>query len=301
MRIQILLLGVWVMGCAAKEIDADHQETRPASSERVASTTSAALGEDRMGLISRLDVSRLRLGPVTAVSPSAAFDTQIVSAAFSEATGSTFATEWAGPRFNLASETHQAFYDIESGQLSVADTADYESGLAHAPDAQFLAGATALFTAIAADASEAEIDLKHLGTTAREVGASSNTAEARLGTKVFAMRRLGGLRVAGNRMVASYKTDGTLRTMRGLWPAIDLAHSQLTSTLTQAQAVERAIDTLIEAGARGNGNEPIVLESFYELRPGASGLIAVLRGSAIRQSVNGEGMPGRIQRHDFDL
>lgn len=301
MRIQSLLLAIWITGCAAKGIDVDPQETRTAPSERVTSTKSVALDDERSGLLARLDASGLQLGPVTTVSSSAAFDTQIASAAFAEATGSTFTTEWAGPRFHLASETHQAFYDIESGLLSVADTADYELGLAHAPDAQFLAGATALFTAIAADASEAEIDLKHLGTTAREVGASSNSAEARLGTKVFAMRRLGGLRVAGNRMVASYKTDGTLRTMRGLWPAIDLAHSQLTSTLTQTQAVARAVDTLIEVGARGDGTEPIVLESFYELRPGGTGLIAVLRGSAIRQSVNGEGMAGRIQRHDFDL
>jgi len=301
MRIQSLLLGVWMMGCTAKELDADHHETSRAPDERVASSTSAALGEDRTGFMARLDASGLKLGPVTPVSPPAAFDAQVASAAFAEATGSTYAMEWAGSRFNLASETHQAFYDLESGQLGAADTSDYELGLAHAPDAQFLAGATALFTALAADASEAEIDLKHLGTTAREVGASSNSAEARLGTKVFAMRRLGGLRVAGNRMVASYKTDGTLRTMRGLWPAIDLAHSQLTSTLTQTQAVERAIDTLIEAGAPADGTEPIVLESFYELRPGGTGLIAVLRGSALRQSVNGEGAPGRTQRHDFDL
>jgi len=306
MRIQTVLLGIWITSCAAPETDGGNGTVSGDGSEDKVIFSSAPITEAeeaaaRDALLSRIDATHLRLAPMGNVEQSAGFDAQAVEAALETATGSSLQTEWAGTRWMASGATHQASYDVATGELLIADAATYERALSHAPDAQFLAHATALFGGLAQDSIDALVDLKHLGVTERDFAEPNSNVETRIGTKVFAMRRLGGLRVAGNRMVASYKTDGTLRTVRGRWPSIDLAHSTLSSNLSQAEVVQKAIDTLIAAEVRSEGQDPIRLESFYELREGTTGWIAVLRAAAINQTLGSNGEPGRIERHDFDL
>ena len=256
----------------------------------------------RAELRARIDDERLILIPSAIDTQVDGFDADKAAQALTQATQSTYQVQWQGALWGAASETHQVSFDTETGVLSIADTGDYEPGLSHAPDTQVLAHATELFEALAADTANAAIEIKHLGVTNRQVGDPNSNVDERIGSKVFALRRLNGLRVAGSRMVASYKTDGTLRTVRGLWPTIDLSHSKLASELSRNEAIELALSTLLRDGVQMRGDDRISLETFYELRrdPALGTWVAVLRAAATNQTYGPDG-PSRIERHDFDL
>ena len=303
MRIYGMFLGSLLASCAVEGPDSLQAVEGQHRAELIeAASSPEALAEARGLLSARIDTSRLNLSPAADVTAPAVFDGSVVTNALQAATGSLFVASWAGPKWNASSETHQVSLDMESGAVLIADAGEYERGLAQADDATFLANASALFNAIAPDAAAALLEVKHLGGTTQQMQGEPQPQDARLGSKVFAFRTLGGLRVAGNRMVASYKTDGTLRTVRGLWPAIDLDNSQLSSALSQGQVVERALEVLLAANVRRTGDDVIELESFYELRTNASGQrVAMLRASALVQTFGPDGAAGRVERHDFDI
>lgn len=288
------------IGCAAEE-----DSSSPSSDESEVDLNPAELAEESLDerralFAARLDPSELALGPLTPVEAAVPFDESKVLEALSQATGASFTAQREGGRWSASSETHDVEIDLEDGTIDVASEEGYIRDLKHAPDAMFETSAKALFSAIASDTSEANVRLMHLGATTRVIATGAQT-DARIGTKVFAIRRLGGLRVANSRMVASFNTDGKLRAVRGRWPEINLKDSKLTSSLTQDQVLERALNVLADSKVTADDREPIRLESFYELQKTEAGTIAVLRAAVLVRTRNAEGELGRGERHDFDL
>lgn len=303
MRMYGLLVSAVLASCAAADpVVGPEEDGQSQTALEATEQLTDSLAQSRTLLIGRIDTGRLHLQPLTEIRPGQAFDSDALSAAMQAATGHVLEGGWNGTTFAASSALHEVTFDEQTGSLLIADTGNYEMGLTHATDEVFLATTQSLFNAVASDTSEALTEVKHLGATAREIGSDGEPVPARIGTKVFAFRTLGGLRVAGNRLVASYKTDGTLRTVRGLWPAIDLERSKLRSTLSVDEVVTRALDVLIAANARVLGDDPIAIETFYELQRTEDGEhVAVLRASALVQTLGPDGTPGRGARHDFDI
>lgn len=127
-----------------------------------------------------------------------------------------------------------------------------------------------------------------------------DSVKQRLGTKVFYIRQIGGVRVPGHRMVFSYAKDGSLRAMRGQWPKLDIPSSKLSTTLSDASIVERALDTLILSKANAQGSSPIHLETFLVPDEGVASPAVKLRAAALLQAEGPDG-PGRGVRYEFDL
>jgi hypothetical protein len=267
-----------------------------------ASHAQAALDDSaREQLRARLEPSRLHLGPLESVAEASEFEQGAALSGLVGVAGQSFDSQMAGTLWKATSERYRASFDTLSGRFDLEGGADYQRGLAHAPDDLFHERARALLSGLAGDVPGHTFELKHLGATTRVLGSEVTQSDARIGSKVFVLRRLGGLRVAGNRLVASFATDGTLVDARGLWPHIDVAHSQLSAQLSAAEASERALDLLLEHGVEPQRSEPIVLESFYQLEPGPEGMVARLRAAALVIAYNHEQQPGRRERHEFDL
>jgi hypothetical protein len=303
MRTGWLLLGILALGCEAQGVDApttSTQSVNQAAVDQVAPLADAIAAR----LLARIDASRLALGPLEPVEAAPAFDERAALAALHDATGGEFKVEWFESSWQASDGSYQALLDARSGRLSVTGPEAYDAGLKPVSDDELLERGTALLRGFAPDLPK-ELVLKHLGGTLRyvadDVPAEKQNSEERLGSKVFAIRELGGLPVAGNRLVASYLNDSRLMGVRGVWPAIDLARSRLRSDMRQDEVVAKAVALLVEHGVNPDREEPIVLESFYELRPDANGWVAVLRASALVVSYNGEDEPGRRERHDFDI
>jgi hypothetical protein len=294
-----LVLGV---GCEARDVDA------PVAQKPVAQTV-AALDEHAAlaaKLATRIDASRLALGPLQAVEHAPPFEEGRALAALREATGRDFEADSSNPAEWSASDgQYRATLEPGSGRVHVRGGDAYDAALAHAPDEVFEARAAALLRGFAPDLPR-ELHVKHLGSTTRtivedDVPVDDQNKLERMGSKVYALRTLGGLPVAGNRLVASYRNDGQLVGVRGRWPEIDVGRSKLHSEMRPEDVVGRAADVLASRGVNPDREEPIVLESFYELRPDASGWVAVLRASAVVVTHNAEGEQGRRERHDFDI
>jgi hypothetical protein len=273
----------------------------PHASPEKAAQESAALDDARELLRARLDDSRLFLEPIENPTQATAFDPEAALAAMSDVAEQSFRAEASGSRWRASSDSYVATFDRESGRFELSGTPDYQFGLVHADDALFYERARTLLSGLAPDVSEQAFDLEHLGASTRTLGDPVIQTDERMGSKVFVLRSLGGLRVAGNRLVASFATDGRLVSARGLWPTIDLAHSQLDAALTLDEARERALDLLVAHGVNPNRTDPIVLESFYQLEPGPEGMVARIRAAALVVSYNHEEQPGRRERHEFEL
>jgi hypothetical protein len=305
MRSSWLLLGLLGVGCAAREVDAP-VETEPVAQQVAELDVAPAAEEARARLAQRLDARGLALGPREPVEHAAAWDQERALAALRGATGRAFQAGWSESEWIADDGEYRAAVDARSGRVRVRGLDAYDARLAHAPDDVIRARGAALLAGFATDLPRPQdLIVKHLGGTTRslepDVPDEAQNVDERMGSKVFAFRKLGGLPVANNRLVASYLNDGRLLGVRGRWPAIDLERSRLRSDMRADEVVERALGLLVERGVNPHRPEPIVLESFYELRPEGSGWVAVLRASALVVSYNAEGEPGRRERHDFDL
>jgi hypothetical protein len=120
---------------------------------------------------------------------------------------------------------------------------------------------------------------------------------------VYFQRVLGDVEVAGQRLVASFKLDGTFRKLRGRVTPIDYERSQLRSTLTSDAFVERALDALIAARVPLDSTLPIHLYTYFRPRPTAPacGPAPVdLRGLAIVELRGPQGS-NRMAQYDFDI
>jgi hypothetical protein len=282
-------------GCAADEV------ARPAHEQRAqAQALDTRTARDK--LRARIDTSALALGPMEAVGEADPFVEDRALAGLADATGGKYAGGWEGSVWQASNDVYKASFDRGSGNLLITGPESYARGLEHATDDVLNKQGTALLGSFVADLDTAYVEVKHLGSTMKALeGDEPAEATERVGSKVFAFRKLGGLRVAGNRLIASYRTDGKLRVARGLWPHIDVAHSRLNALVDRAEAVERALDLLLEHNVNPDRQDPIALESFYELRQGETGWVAVLRAAALVTAYGNDEQPGRRERHDFDL
>ena len=266
-----------------------------------AQATEALEDTARERLRARLDDARFQLGPTANVAEAAEFDASTALQGLRAVTEQELESEVAGSTWRASGASYSASFELVSGRFMLSGRREYQAGLAHAADDVLYERARTLLSGLASDVADHALDLKHLGATTRLLGDEVEQVDERIGSKVFVIRRLGGLRVAGNRLVASFATDGTVIEARGIWPRVDVANSQLSSTLALEDAKERALDVLVAHGVNPNRAEPIVLESFYQLEPGPEGMVARLRGAALVTSYNHEEQPGRRERHEFEL
>jgi hypothetical protein len=295
MRIRSLSASlVFVWSCAAER--GDSQQT---AAPVVQALEEAA--EVRETLRARLDTSRLLLAPVRALDERDAFDGARALAGLEQVTGQSLEAQTSGSTWHAEGGDYSVSFDARSGALSLRAERSYERGLARAADAQLEELARTLLTGFASSVSKQTSHLQHLGSTTRVLGEDEPPSDERLGSKVFVIRRLGGIRVAGSRLVVSFATDGRLVSARGLWPAIELRDSQLTSSLSLEQASERALDVLLANGVNAEREDPIYLETFYQLEPAAEHSVVRLRAAAIVTAYDHEETPGRRVRHEFDL
>jgi hypothetical protein len=291
-----LVLAMLCTSCAARDVDAPDVEK--ATERRSALAGEAEADVDK--LRARIDSSQLRLEPVEPVEPAAEFDEADALAALRRATGAEFRVEAGDGVWRASDGEYTATLETRSGRWNIEGGTGYDSRLSRQEDAAFLDQAAALLGGLASDVPR-ELDLKHLGGSTRVEGGPVQDESERLGSKVFALRKLGGLPVAGNRLVASYRNDGRLHAVRGLWPTIDVERSRLRSELSAEQVVDRALEQLVAHHVNPDRKEAIVLESFYELRPEGERWVAVLRAAALVTTYGHEGEPGRRERHDFDI
>lgn len=297
MHVRTLLTSALLLSCASEQ---NHAMNTPTPEPELAQAELEE-GPARARLAQRLDDTGFALGPLENVAQALEFDAASVLDGLSRVTGEAFEAEASGVAWRATSASYSAEFDAARGQFAVTGTREYQRGLPVAADELFSERTLTLLSGIASDVADHALDLKHLGATTRELGEQVGESDVRVGSKVFVVRRLGGLRVAGNRLVASFATDGTLVGVRGLWPSIDLAHSRLSSSLGLDEARERALDLLLLDGVNPEHDEPIVLESFYRLDVSEHGVVASLRGAALVTSYNNDGLPGRRERHEFDL
>lgn len=297
MRRWFVIAGIACAGCDASEpkTEASGVAEEPAQLAVQKDATQRA----RERIAARMDASGLALGPREDVTEALPFDVERIVEALTQATGSKLEAQWADPVLSAQAEGISFTFDAATGHVLFETALSYVDGLERATDAWFQDEASRLFAGLVGESSE--VTVKHLAATSRDLATGTLTESGRLGTKVFAFRKLGGIPVAGNRLVASYLTDGRLKTVRGLWPRINLARSRLSSELSVDEVVARAADLLVEHRVNPDREEPIVLESFYELRPDAEGWVAVLRAAALVVTYGHENEPGRRERHDFDL
>lgn len=77
----------------------------------------------------------------------------------------------------------------------------------------------------------------------------SDAEEREVARKVFYHRGVGGVEIAGDRVVVSYAKDGSLRKILGMWRQIDWESSKLTSDKTEQDVVDMAMEEIKLSGA----------------------------------------------------
>jgi hypothetical protein len=214
----------------------------------------------------------------------------------------------------MRGETEQHRVEIRKRDLSflVRDDGAYDPALKGGlDDAKLLAATLGLLRGVGAlDAETGNSQVRTLmaGTrTDRTASSPSATppgvTSRALGKKVFVRRTIGGIEVAGQSAVASFKLDGTFRKLRGRWSGVAYDESQLASSLDRKAFVERALDALLEAGVAADSTLPIQLLTYFRPSPTAMcGTVRVdLRGMALVGTRGPDGAPGRIVQIDFDV
>lgn len=117
----------------------------------------------------------------------------------------------------------------------------------------------------------------------RKIGAAGVTREGvdlgvrRVGYKVFVHRTLGGIRVAGDRLVFTFDLTGGLKKVLGRWRSLDPSRSQFTARSAQSSGdvVAAALEALSANGVHSFDVERIVVSTEYEI----SGNVATLKGA----------------------
>lgn len=213
------------------------------------------------------------------------------------------------------SELHAVQLRLRDGSFLVRDAGAYGPSTGAAPDEAKLAQTTRRLLGALGAASGETTDLQVRTLMAgRRVeeratpglllpAAQAGVTKEAIGKKVFVRRTLGGIPVAGNGAVASFGLDGSFRKLRGRWTALDVAKSQLATTLDRDAFVARALDVIVERGVGLDSDLPIYLDTYFRPRASeACGTMTVdLRGMAYVQTHGPDGEPGRVVQLDFDV
>jgi hypothetical protein len=241
----------------------------------------------------------------------AAFDPLAFVAILEESTGITGfnVTEESANEWAAETEHHAVRVWLKDMRVEMRDRRGYDAGLTRpANDVELLQQARELLAALGAFEEEtAWCGLRNLVSSYKpkaqpEGPRTASDARPRWrATKVFCQRTVGGIPVDGDSMVASFASDGSLRKLLGKWRRIDYAHSQLTTTLTVEQFVEKALDALLAWGGGLESDRPIRLGTRYVAREVAIGLFVLeLRGVAAIEIAGPGGAP-RTTIYEFEI
>jgi len=119
--------------------------------------------------------------------------------------------------------------------------------------------------------------------------------------KVFFFREVGGIHVALNKLVFTYRLDGEFLTMAGRWVKIDYENSKLSSEISPEEFTDTMLDRLVEEQVHPDMVEEIRLSTFYravEYRPGKYILDLFGKARVVREGM--EGM-GKIKEYVVDI
>lgn len=278
-----------------------------ASVERTESSTSAlsVKADVHAALHARIDRSRSKIIRGVAASD-VANDALPSRVAFRDAllaeTGLALTSEEVRGNGILAKAGPQTLeLDMGRRAVNLHDERGYSGAKsASLSDAALEGRAAALLNALGIGRTEmGKPEIVAFASDGRPLGAAS-VERRRLGQKAFFFRRIGGLKVAGHRMVVSYAVDGSVRAMRGQWPRIDIARSVLATALSEEEIINRAVDSLASAAIDASGKSPIRIETFFDVDDSGTESVLKLRGAALYQADGPDG-PGRGVRHEFDM
>lgn len=120
--------------------------------------------------------------------------------------------------------------------------------------------------------------------------------------KVFCRREIGGIRVLGDKIVASFTVDGQLRKVLGRWTPINYAESRLASTITEHDLVDRALNKIVDLGVTPTSTLWLKIGTGFrtdEYAPGRYRLVLV--GLIDVAHDNGKGQVGMVESYDFPI
>lgn len=268
----------------------------------------SALSAARDALRSRIDIAHSAIDlrvEASEIPPQRALDIGVFMTALAELASLEPAPDsvWTGDGFShFVIGTQTARLVPGTRYVDVHDSRGYAAETARDPsDEELTTVGTRVMDALGIDPREGRAEVVSLGSESADASAATGTRVERVGRKVFFFRTLGGVPVAGARMVFSFAPDGSLRHIRGWWPVLDLAHSQTVSALSDAEVVERALDALIAGNAQTDSNVPITLETFLAVDEGESISTVRLRAAARTNGVDPEGNLTRGIRYEFDI
>lgn len=110
-------------------------------------------------------------------------------------------------------------------------------------------------------------EVRGVGAADDDSGVSAGRAR-RVAHLVYIQRSIGGVRINGDRLIAEYALDGTLRGVRGQWRKVNYGASVLSTALTEEGVVQRALDLLVEMEIAPDSDLPIRIFTQYEVLPG---------------------------------
>lgn len=139
----------------------------------------------------------------------------------------------------------------QASQLGPAVTAD-----------RLIAKATTVVESFGLLKDETELSLHNLMEAHQSVSSVEGTTRE-VASKVVIVRRLGGIPVAGDRIVLTYAIDGTLVKVIGRWEPIDYENSALSSSLDDAAIIERAAERLAASGIDSERVQSLGLRIIY--------------------------------------
>jgi hypothetical protein len=291
--------------CSSGDVPGTPGETA-AGDGPVASARQAVESPERDRLRARLSASSLslRLGVPAAERPGQNdLDLNRFRQALGDVTGQPVELpEPAGDKLFMKAGTQAIFLDPRTRYMNIVDSRGYVYETSRdVSDDQLARASRDLLQVMGIDPREAETEVVALGGESAAASGNGTTVE-RVGRKVFHFRKLGGIPVGSNRMVFSYALDGSLRHVRGTWPAIDYAGSYLESRLSIDEIVERALDAMLASQESTVSNTPVQIETFFEVADEfAPGTTTVKLRAAATTQASSESGPGRGVRYEFDI
>ncbi len=146
------------------------------------------------------------------------------------------------------------------------------------------------------DLSQAVIDVHDYAITGGYEGQPKTTTI--IGRKAFVYRYIGGVEVAGNKLVLTFALDGRLQKVVGTWSRVRYSNSILKSRLTTHQVRNRAADYLVNHDLLNEENRLAgAVGSHFIVTPTGS---LKLMGFVNVQTIF-SGQPGRVESYDFEI
>jgi len=115
-------------------------------------------------------------------------------------------------------------------------------------------------------------------------------------------RFIGGIRVATNSIIISFRLDGSLLSITGRWTPVNYSNSQLSSEVTQSRMVELAVEKLESENVDLDSDHEITLGTFYQpVKNGIGEWILDLMGFAIVKHMDTDGRVIDSEGYEFDI